>query len=50
MECPKCKTSVTESATLEQKLEKFYPRHAGRGFWVCLECNRAFHEEGIRVS
>lgn len=28
---------------MEEIRQKFYPRRAGTGFWVCFECNRAFH-------
>jgi hypothetical protein len=50
MKCPKCGESVDDNASDEEKLAKFYPRHAGRGYWVCLSCKRAFHESGIGVS
>lgn len=50
MECPKCGQSVPDDAPVEEVREKFYPRHAGRGYWVCLGCKRAFHESGVRVS
>ena len=43
MECPKCHTKVPDGASAEAIREKFYPRRAGTDFWVCFECNRAFH-------
>jgi hypothetical protein len=50
MECPNCGESVADDATPDEVHAHFYPRHAGRGYWVCLKCKRAFHETGIRVS
>jgi ribosomal protein L37AE/L43A len=43
MECPKCHSKVADGATPEEFRQKFYARRAGTDFWVCLECNRAFH-------
>jgi hypothetical protein len=43
MECPKCHTKVPDGAPMDEIRQKFYPRRAGTDFWVCFECNRAFH-------
>ena len=44
MECPKCHTKA-DDASREDVRSKFYPRRAGTDFWVCFECNRAFHQK-----
>ena len=43
MECPKCHTKVPDGAPEAEVRKFFYPRRAGKDFWVCFECNRAFH-------
>jgi uncharacterized protein with PIN domain len=50
LQCPKCGQSVEDVSDEASWKLKFYPRHQGRGYWVCLECNRGFHETGLVVS
>lgn len=45
MECPKCHSQVADGAPEAERRQKFYRRRAGDDFWVCLECNRAFHDK-----
>lgn len=44
MECPACKSNVPTGSPPDVVRTKFYPRRAGTDFWVCLECNRGFHQ------
>lgn len=51
MECPNCHAKVPDDAPAADIHKVFYPRRAGVDFWVCMECNRAFHKAtGTRVS